>query len=373
MILKNNHIDPGSFYSIPFPRTQVYSSHLKQKQYNTRNAENFKPIRRTVRSLIRVQQYGEYKIPFIPKRDYLVFAMISQKGTESLSSWVNGGRDEERNFDLVLYYFEGDFPAPENCFEFAEFCLNKSGFKWPSLYHFLTTYVYKLNVEDDLEVYRPELYREFKTDYKAVFAIDDDIRMPQKEIVKFLRDFTFFGLKFAQPSYNGELSDLHFPRIQRWRGNTLVRYTNFVENAAMVIDTKVFPKIMPIMRRSISGWGIDYCFFHNAEPDVHEIGTLHTVKAIHPPNLTPSRASQAYMTLDSQTELKLNKYGGLQAPRDTVNRREGEDLMRYCGAFMYVPKVFYRIKPGEDRESVIRRELHNYEYYRSFNAIKSIW
>ena len=178
-------------------------------------------------------------------------------------------------------------------------------------------------------------------------------------------------MKFAQPSYNGDESDLHFPRIQRWRGNTVVRFSNFVENAAMVIDFNlIMTKLLPIMGRSISGWGIDYCFFHLGEPDIHEIGTIHAVRATHPPSKIVTRASQAY---NPDGDISLNKYGGVVGQRDSVNRKEGEELMEFCGAFMYIPKVFFRVKPGENKEDVIQKELSNYPSYKAFNRIKSKW
>lgn len=285
---------------------------------------------------------------FIPRHDYLLFSNIGRRSNAAISSWL---KHNSRNFDIVLYSFD-NVNIDQHCL--ADHCHFLPDFKWPALYHFITS--------NNLDA----------NSYKAVFAVDDDILMNTSDINVLFENFNQYSLIFAQPSYVGHLSDLHFPRIQRWRGNTILRYTNFVENAAMVIDFEIlYTKLLHLLPISGSGWGTDYCFFKIVEPDIDQVATIHLAKAIHPPSITVTKASNVY----GVTSSRLNKYGSLTTTdkEKSDNRVKGEALMKSCNAFLYAPKVFFRIKPGENFKLVIVKEQPNYPKYRSSYLIKSRW
>src|SRR5690606_10003116 len=67
------------------------------------------------------QERGGVPDGFKPKRDYLLFGNIGERGLETMQTWLSG--DAPRTFDVVLYYFDPNFPPPEECP--GDFCFAK--------------------------------------------------------------------------------------------------------------------------------------------------------------------------------------------------------------------------------------------------------
>mmetsp|Transcript_20268 Transcript_20268/g.24574 ORF Transcript_20268/g.24574 Transcript_20268/m.24574 type:complete len:379 (+) Transcript_20268:177-1313(+) len=283
---------------------------------------------------------------FRPNRRFLLFSSVGKRSKPAVLGWMNVTNYSKRTFDVVLYYYDdqGTEKSLDCCRDKADYYFRRSDFKWPNLYHFL--------VENNI---RPG-------DYDAIFAVDDDIIMNGNEIETLFADFIKYKLKYAQPSYD-MYSSVHFPRLQRWRGNTMVRFANFVENAALVIDFQTVFRILDIMRDSKTGWGSDYCFFHRTKPAPHEMGTIHTVVATHTITKDPTKASNAFWEGLNQDNVVIDKRGNIDHPEDTPAQKEGKELMAACGAKIYRPRVYFRIKPGEMREDVINREKAKNDLY----------
>ena len=98
----------------------------------------------------------EIKQGFVPKRKNLLFSSIGKRDSkiQALDLWT---KDKNRNFDIVLYYYNQE--PPEKCFDY---CIYKKGTKFPNFYHFMTN--------NDI------------SNYEAIWIVDDDIKMETKKI-----------------------------------------------------------------------------------------------------------------------------------------------------------------------------------------------
>mmetsp|Transcript_10938 Transcript_10938/g.12499 ORF Transcript_10938/g.12499 Transcript_10938/m.12499 type:complete len:407 (-) Transcript_10938:357-1577(-) len=269
--------------------------------------------------------------PFVPKKEFLLFAAIGNRSSRAVSGWTQDL--QRRNFDIVLYYYDSAFQAPKKCP--VDLCVNMKGYKWPLLYHFLSSN--RLTADS----------------YQSVFAVDDDIIIDTLSINLMFHVFKTHGLVFAQPGLK-KGGDLHFRHSQEWRANTEVRYMNFVENQAMVVHFPTALKLQMIMRHGFTGWGVDYCFFSIIDTNVTQIGTIMAVMAEHPISTDVTSASHAFK--EGQKPALLSR-GNLEEPEESLNREVGEQLIRDCGGTIFRPRVYFKIRPGENRLERIKIEM----------------
>ena len=75
--------------------------------------------------IIKTPFKNEY---FNNKREYLLFSSVGKRLKSGIPFWR---KSENRNYDIVLYYY--DLNKPKNC---TDYCINRKGSKFRNFYHY---------------------------------------------------------------------------------------------------------------------------------------------------------------------------------------------------------------------------------------------
>ena len=160
------------------------------------------------------------------------FLVIARVGDKSLHpSWLQG---ETPQFDLFLSYF-GD--QPQKYADQANFYEQQKGGKWPKIGELV------------------EQYWELIATYDAVWFPDDDLLASSNTINCMFRLFDGHNLALAQPALDLQ-SYYTFPALLQ-KPNTLLRFCNFVEVMAPIMNQATLATIKHTFQESPSGWGLD--------------------------------------------------------------------------------------------------------------------
>lgn len=92
--------------------------------------------------------------------------------------------------------------------------------------------------------------------YNSIWFPDDDLTTTPEDINRFFELFDEYNLWIAQPALKRKSYFNH--SITRKHPNSIIRFTNFVEVMAPAIAPKQLQKLMPSIKESKSGWGLDH-------------------------------------------------------------------------------------------------------------------
>ena len=161
------------------------------------------------------------------------FLVIGAVGDESLhDEWVSAAPD----FDLCLIYYGSDrdvavaYSGQATYFQWAR------GPKYHLLYDWITA-------NEDL----------VRT-YEYVWLPDNDVSISTADINALFRLADQFTLLLCQPAMTGYVSHV----ITEPQAGSLLRYTNFVEVLAPLMQVDALMKLKRGFRINHSGWGYDY-------------------------------------------------------------------------------------------------------------------
>ncbi|GGH13219.1 hypothetical protein GCM10007036_11640 [Alsobacter metallidurans] len=162
------------------------------------------------------------------------FLVIGRVGDKSLHKHWLEPASTERNWDLVLNSYgkdqtrvqDGDLPT-----------VFDPGTKWDSIVRQFKAH--------------PELLEQ----YTHVMLPDDDLLMTAGDINRMFEVVVENGLTMAQPSLTYE-SYISWPILLHVPGFKL-RYCNFLESMACVIDVRYLKSLLPMFEKHYTGWGTD--------------------------------------------------------------------------------------------------------------------
>lgn len=161
--------------------------------------------------------------------------VLLRAGDSSIHScWLDCGC-EERNWDLIINYFDDD----PDIFRGGDWLrIDSKGLKMQGLHDFIRE--------------REELVRR----YEYVWLPDEDLRVTCRGINRMFDICRERQLQLAQPSltpdsYFSHPVTLHCPGFR-------LRYTSFVEIMAPCFSAEALWKVLPTMDGVFSGWGLDY-------------------------------------------------------------------------------------------------------------------
>lgn len=159
--------------------------------------------------------------------------IISAVGDESLhTEWISG----QANFDLCLiYYGRNDAIASAYAQESAYFH-RAIGMK----YHLLSDWI--TNHANTLQ------------SYQYIWMPDNDVSISTAKINELFMLAADYQLQLCQPAMKGYVSH---PLTEPKPGSFL-RYTNFVEVLAPLMDLDTLLKLKDSFKTNYSGWGYDY-------------------------------------------------------------------------------------------------------------------
>ena len=161
------------------------------------------------------------------------YLVISTVGDESLhSEWIQ----DNPIFDLVLIYYGNNKDIAEMYSKQTPYVYMAKGEK----YHLLKSFILS------------EL--EFISQYSYIWLPDNDVSISTKNINKLFELANKYKLSLCQPSMNGYVSH----RITLPQPNNLLRYTNFVEVLAPMMNLETLLFVKDTFDENYSGWGYDF-------------------------------------------------------------------------------------------------------------------
>jgi len=165
---------------------------------------------------------------FINNKEYLLFSSVGKRLKSGIPFWT---KSENRNYDIVLYYYNLD--KPKNC---SDYCINRKGSKFRNFYHFFKN--------NNL------------SKYKVIWIVDDDIQIETKNINKLFDIFVKYNLDIAQPSFDSESYISH--SITKNQEGNILRFTNFVEVGVFMFSYKAIEINIEAFNKTDTGFYLDY-------------------------------------------------------------------------------------------------------------------
>lgn len=160
-----------------------------------------------------------------------------------------------RNYDVVLYIYNGDIPEKP-----VDLCVKREGFKFQNFYEFAKT---------------TDIYH-----YDAVWIVDDDIQMQTREINRMFTLFLEHGLWIGQPAFD---SSSHASwEMTVYDDKYHLRYSNFVENGVLICAREALKLCLPAMKDIKTGFGSDFLFPALVGFPPKKIALIDDVQCHHP-------------------------------------------------------------------------------------------
>jgi hypothetical protein len=183
------------------------------------------------------------------------FLVILRAGDYSLHpNWLTGSKD----WDLAISYYGSN---PHKTFPEASYMHRSRGGKWDGLYDFFNNC--------------PEILNK----YDYFWLPDDDIDTNTDTINRLFSRTERHNLELAQPSLT---TDSYFSNLLTVRCRCFsVRYTSFVEIMAPVIARSVLIKVIPYLKGTQSGFGLDYMWHHLVSDPMFKVGVLDEISVFH--------------------------------------------------------------------------------------------
>ncbi len=183
--------------------------------------------------------------------------VIAAVGDDSCHTyWLN----KKTNFDLALIYFGNDMQKAKDYSKDATFFIQAKGNKFKLIYQFYT----------DFEKIISENYR-------FIWMPDDDIIISGSEIDRLFKITEREGLILSQPAMKGYFSH----RITKPKFLSYLRYTNFVEVLAPLMEISVFKNLSSTFCLNESSWGYEFLWVNMLGNPKDKIGIIDSVVIYH--------------------------------------------------------------------------------------------
>jgi hypothetical protein len=184
------------------------------------------------------------------------YLVISTVGDESLhSEWIAG----DSNFDLILLYYGNNNEIVKNYTNQTPHVYAAKGEK----YHLLKSLILS----------SPELISE----YKYIWLPDNDVSISTENINKMFEIAEQYDLYLAQPSMKGYVSH----QITLPQPGNLLRYTNFVEILAPLMNLETLMLCKDTFDENYSGWGYDFLWPYMLNYPKDKIAIIDSIVMTH--------------------------------------------------------------------------------------------
>ena len=223
--------------------------------------------------------------------------VLSPAGDNSLhSEWVKG----ESNFDLVLLYYGDDLKKAESYLIDTPHIYASKGFKW---------WLIKSFIEDNLEWF---------SQYEYIWFPDDDLEISTENINKLFEVAKQYDLYICQPALLGYVSH----QITIPQEDSLLRYTNFVEVMAPLMNLNTTLQLKDTFDVNYSSWGLDGLWPHLLGDPTDKVAIIDSIKMIHTkPQGNPELYSKIPHSLEYDAQLAYNKFApGFNNPHKEYNK-----------------------------------------------------
>jgi hypothetical protein len=210
--------------------------------------------------------------------------ILSPAGDNSLhSEWIQG----KPNFDLVLLYYGDNLEKAGSYLKDTPHVYASKGFKW---------WLIKAFIEDNLEWF---------SQYEYIWFPDDDLKITTEDINKLFETAKQYDLYICQPALLGYASH----QITVPQEDSLLRYTNFVEVMAPLMNLKTALQLKETFDVNYSSWGLDSIWPYLLGNPTDKVAIIDSIKMVHTkPVGNPELYSRLPHSIHFDTQLAYNKY-----------------------------------------------------------------
>lgn len=210
--------------------------------------------------------------------------VIAPAGDKSLyKEWLT----DKPNFELVLLYYGDNMEVAKSYTKDTPHVYTSKGFKW---------WLIKSFIEDNLE---------WISKFEYIWFPDDDVRINTEDINKLFETAKKYNLYLCQPSQLGYVSH----QITLPQENSLLRYTNFVEVLAPLMNLETVLKLKKTFDANYSSWGLDGVWSYLLGDPKDKIAIIDTIRMFHTkPVGNPELYSKIPHSLEFDTQLVYNKF-----------------------------------------------------------------
>jgi hypothetical protein len=223
--------------------------------------------------------------------------VIAPAGDKSLhKKWLTG----KPNFELVLLYYGDNLEVAKSYTKDTPHVYASKGFKW---------WLIKSFIEDNLE---------FISKFEYIWFPDDDITIDTEDVNKLFQIAKEYNLYLCQPSQIGYVSH----QITLPQENSLLRYTNFVEVLAPLMNLETVLKLKETFDANYSSWGLDGIWPYLLGHPKNQIAIIDTISMTHtkPPG-SPELYSQFPHSLEIDEKMAYDKFtNGVRTPQQTYTQ-----------------------------------------------------
>jgi hypothetical protein len=205
--------------------------------------------------------------------------------------------DKNNNFDLVLLYYGSNVEIAKSYLIHTPHVYSAKGFKW---------WLIKSFIDSNIELI---------SKYDYIWFPDDDIEIHPDDINKLFGVADKFKLQLCQPSLTGYVSH----RITMPQQGNLLRYTNFVEVMAPLMNLETVLKVKDTFDSNYSSWGLDNVWPYMLGYPTDKIAIIDSIVMNHSkPVGNPELYSKIPHSLDIDTKMVYDKF----APDVLFDQRE---------------------------------------------------
>jgi hypothetical protein len=230
------------------------------------------------------------------------------------SEWVLGSADD-RNWDLIVSYYETELAPPEPAAMLWSH--QPGGNKYPALYSLITEHL-------DLIL-----------SYEYIFVPDDDLVFEAGSINMLFQHLAKNDVDLGQPSLD--------PRSFSSRAVTVynplcsIRFTNWIEGMAPCFKASILLDCLWTFPLSRTGWGLDNAWSHIIDSRGGNIAIVDAVQMFHPrPFGGPNHRSTALCGRTPYDDLReVHATLGIQEPRVILRKAIDRDGRRISDHELY--------------------------------------
>lgn len=152
------------------------------------------------------------------------------------SLWISDYMD----YDVYVIYYGNDDEIYKRYASKVTFIEKRKGGKFQNFKYFYDKYIHLINR------------------YDRFFLLDDDIIFNVNDINEMFKISRQYNLDICGPSFSEQGKVSH--DITLHKPNTLLSYTNFVENNTPLFNIGALHELMKTLDHSLIGWGIDFLY-----------------------------------------------------------------------------------------------------------------
>jgi hypothetical protein len=211
----------------------------------------------------------------------LVVATVGDKSYHK--EWIKNSP----NFELVLLYYGNNLEIASSYLKDTPHIYASKGFKW---------WLIKSFIEDNLD---------WISKFEYIWFPDDDIQINTESINKLFVLAKKYNLWLCQPSLLGYISH----QITSPYQNSLLRYTNFVEVMAPMMNLDTVLKLKDTFDVNYSSWGLDGVWPYLLGHPKDKIAIIDEIKMIHtkPPG-NPELYSKIPCSLEIDEKIVYDRF-----------------------------------------------------------------